>query len=75
MFEWRTVFFTAAGFYFIGNLLFVVLGKTDVQCWNSLTEKPLNNCQLHLVNDVESPVLLTNGDVKATTNHKQNGTH
>ncbi|EDW02607.1 putative inorganic phosphate cotransporter [Drosophila grimshawi] len=33
--EWRTVFFLAAFFYFIGNLLFVVFGRTDVQWWDS----------------------------------------
>ncbi|XP_030381273.1 putative inorganic phosphate cotransporter isoform X2 [Scaptodrosophila lebanonensis] len=33
--EWRLVFFLAAFFYFIGNLMFVVFGKTDVQWWDS----------------------------------------
>ncbi|XP_013113524.2 putative inorganic phosphate cotransporter isoform X1 [Stomoxys calcitrans] len=32
--QWRIIFFIAAGFYFVGNLLFVVFGKTEVQPWN-----------------------------------------
>lgn len=32
--QWRIIFFIAAGFYFIGNLLFVVFGKVEVQSWN-----------------------------------------
>ncbi|KAL9917943.1 putative inorganic phosphate cotransporter isoform 2-T2 [Glossina fuscipes fuscipes] len=34
--QWRFIFFIAAGFYFIGNLLFVVFGKTTVQSWNDM---------------------------------------
>ncbi|XP_055918980.1 putative inorganic phosphate cotransporter isoform X2 [Eupeodes corollae] len=37
--QWRMVFFIAAGFYFFGNLLFVMLGKTDVQSWNSVEDE------------------------------------
>ncbi|XP_017040914.1 putative inorganic phosphate cotransporter [Drosophila ficusphila] len=33
--EWRTVFLLAAAFYFVGNLLFVIFGRTDVQWWDS----------------------------------------
>ncbi|XP_034103688.1 putative inorganic phosphate cotransporter [Drosophila albomicans] len=33
--EWRTVFFLAAAFYFVGNLLFVVFGRTETQWWDS----------------------------------------
>ncbi|XP_073812051.1 putative inorganic phosphate cotransporter isoform X1 [Musca autumnalis] len=32
--QWRIIFFIAAGFYFIGNLLFVLFGKVEVQSWN-----------------------------------------
>ncbi|XP_054738470.1 putative inorganic phosphate cotransporter isoform X1 [Anastrepha obliqua] len=32
--QWRVVFFIAAGLYFIGNLLFVLFGKTEIQSWN-----------------------------------------
>lgn len=32
--QWRIVFFIAAGTYFVGNTLFVVFGKTDIQPWN-----------------------------------------
>ncbi|KAL7737229.1 hypothetical protein ACLKA6_005411 [Drosophila palustris] len=33
--EWRVVFFVAAGFYFFGNLLFVIFGRTETQWWDS----------------------------------------
>ncbi|KAH8307432.1 hypothetical protein KR044_011982 [Drosophila immigrans] len=33
--EWRTVFFVAAAFYFVGNLLFVIFGRTETQWWDS----------------------------------------
>ncbi|XP_037951748.1 putative inorganic phosphate cotransporter [Teleopsis dalmanni] len=59
--EWRIVFFIAAGFYFTGNFLFVVLGKTDVQSWNSPEDALAKRLS---VNDAESPALLTNGDIK-----------
>jgi len=29
------VFFLAAGFYFFGNLLFVIFGRTETQWWDS----------------------------------------
>ncbi|XP_058823150.1 putative inorganic phosphate cotransporter isoform X2 [Topomyia yanbarensis] len=32
--QWRTVFYIAAGIYFLGNLTFVLLGKADIQPWN-----------------------------------------
>ncbi|XP_055545792.1 putative inorganic phosphate cotransporter isoform X2 [Wyeomyia smithii] len=32
--QWRTVFYIAAGVYFFGNLVFVLLGKADIQSWN-----------------------------------------
>lgn len=62
--EWRIVFFIAAGFYFVGNLLFIIFGKTEVQSWNSPEDalaKRLN------VVDAESPALLQNGDAKKPT--------
>nr|XP_017014483.2 putative inorganic phosphate cotransporter [Drosophila takahashii] len=33
--QWRGVFLLAAGFYFLGNLLFVIFGRTEVQWWDS----------------------------------------
>eukprot|EP00099_Drosophila_melanogaster_P012271 NP_001286591.1 major facilitator superfamily transporter 14, isoform C [Drosophila melanogaster] len=33
--EWRLVFLLAAAFYFLGNLLFVIFGRTEVQWWDS----------------------------------------
>lgn len=32
--QWRTVFYIAAGVYFFGNLVFITLGKADIQPWN-----------------------------------------
>lgn len=32
--EWRTVFFITAGFYFVCNLMFIILGSAEVQPWN-----------------------------------------
>ncbi|XP_037035941.1 putative inorganic phosphate cotransporter isoform X3 [Bradysia coprophila] len=32
--QWRIVFFISAGVYFVGNLLFVIFSKTNVQHWN-----------------------------------------
>lgn len=32
--QWRIVFFIASGIYFIGNTLFVIFGKTEIQPWN-----------------------------------------
>ncbi|XP_037945913.1 putative inorganic phosphate cotransporter isoform X3 [Teleopsis dalmanni] len=32
--QWRIIFFIAAFFYFFGNLLFIIFGKTNVQPWN-----------------------------------------
>ncbi|XP_017839852.1 putative inorganic phosphate cotransporter [Drosophila busckii] len=36
--QWRYVFFLAAGFYFIGNLLFLIFGRTEIQWWDSPLE-------------------------------------
>lgn len=32
--EWKMVFFIAAGFYFTGNLLFLIFGEAEIQPWN-----------------------------------------
>ncbi|XP_049947673.1 vesicular glutamate transporter 2-like [Schistocerca serialis cubense] len=32
--EWGTVFLSAAGVYFVGNLIFVIFAKGEVQPWN-----------------------------------------
>ncbi|CAD7076691.1 unnamed protein product [Hermetia illucens] len=32
--EWRTVFVVSSGFYLVGNLLFIIFGKTQVRKWN-----------------------------------------
>ncbi|KAL5286732.1 hypothetical protein ACFFRR_008004 [Megaselia abdita] len=34
-FQWRIVFFISAAFFFTGNLLFCLFGKTEVQPWNN----------------------------------------
>ncbi|XP_018804061.1 PREDICTED: putative inorganic phosphate cotransporter isoform X1 [Bactrocera latifrons] len=41
--QWRTIFFIASGFYFIGNLLFILFGSVDVQRWNDPQPKPSPN--------------------------------
>ncbi|XP_037942180.1 putative inorganic phosphate cotransporter [Teleopsis dalmanni] len=35
--QWSIVFFIAAFLYFIGNLLFIIFGKTNIQIWNDLS--------------------------------------
>ncbi|XP_055837640.1 putative inorganic phosphate cotransporter [Episyrphus balteatus] len=32
--QWRLVFFITGGFYLVGNALFLLFGKTEVQPWN-----------------------------------------
>lgn len=32
--QWRTVFYIAAAIYFLGNLVFITLGKAEIQPWN-----------------------------------------
>lgn len=59
------MFFIAAGFYFVGNLLFVLLGKTDVQSWNSPETAFLKRLSSHV--DAETPALLSNVDLKKAT--------
>lgn len=31
---WRIIFFITAGYYFVGNSLFVLFGKGTIQSWN-----------------------------------------
>ncbi|XP_034476547.1 putative inorganic phosphate cotransporter isoform X3 [Drosophila innubila] len=37
--QWRLVFFIAAGFYLVGNGLFVIFGRANIQDWNDPTAK------------------------------------
>ncbi|EDW02610.1 GH19795 [Drosophila grimshawi] len=37
--QWRIVFFIAAGFYLVGNGLFLIFGRGDIQEWNDPTAK------------------------------------
>ncbi|XP_044003331.1 putative inorganic phosphate cotransporter isoform X2 [Aphidius gifuensis] len=37
--QWRKVYFLSAGIYIIGNLVFIIFGKADVQSWNDTTTK------------------------------------
>ncbi|KMY94944.1 putative inorganic phosphate cotransporter isoform X1 [Drosophila simulans] len=41
--QWRIVFFIAAGFYLVGNTLYVIFGKANVQPWNDPPAKPRRN--------------------------------
>ncbi|CAK9829685.1 Putative inorganic phosphate cotransporter [Anthophora retusa] len=34
--QWNTVFYLSAGIYIIGNLIFIIFGKAEVQPWNNL---------------------------------------
>ena len=40
VFQWSIVFFIAAGFYGVGNLLFCLFGQTKVQPWNDPLPQP-----------------------------------
>lgn len=40
---WRIIFFITAGYYFIGNSLFVLFGTGKIQAWNFARLKPLDN--------------------------------
>lgn len=33
---WRIVFFVTSGFFFCGNLVFVIFGRGKIQYWNDL---------------------------------------
>lgn len=47
--EWKIIFFIAAGFFFGGNLLFVIFGEAEIQPWNET--KADNNNTLATVNN------------------------
>lgn len=32
--QWRIIFFIASGFYFVGNLMFILFGQARIQPWN-----------------------------------------
>uniref|UniRef100_A0A1B0GPK7 Major facilitator superfamily (MFS) profile domain-containing protein n=2 Tax=Phlebotomus papatasi TaxID=29031 RepID=A0A1B0GPK7_PHLPP len=33
-YQWRLVFFISAAIYLVGNTLFVIFGRTEIQKWN-----------------------------------------
>lgn len=37
--EWKTVFFLSAAIYIIGNLVFVIFGKAEIQKWNEPADR------------------------------------
>lgn len=39
MSEWKIIFFIAAAFFFLGNLIFVIFGKASIQPWNDPEEQ------------------------------------
>ncbi|KAL7737228.1 hypothetical protein ACLKA6_005410 [Drosophila palustris] len=41
--QWRLVFFVAAAIYFIGNSVFLIFGRTNVQPWNDPPAKSSSN--------------------------------
>lgn len=45
--QWRTVFFVAAFVYFIGNLLFVLFSKAEMQPWNDAQKLHGKNAAWH----------------------------
>ncbi|XP_053697826.1 putative inorganic phosphate cotransporter isoform X2 [Sabethes cyaneus] len=61
--QWRTVFYIAAGVYFFGNLVFVLLGKADIQSWNeSHPNKKDDDTEAALPNNHNSTERPTNVD-------------
>lgn len=40
--QWKIVFFTTAGIYLVGNLVFIILGSGVAQPWNFQQEKQEN---------------------------------
>lgn len=38
--QWRIVFYLTAFIYFIGNLVFIIFGRTSVQRWNNPQQIP-----------------------------------
>ncbi|XP_062130515.1 putative inorganic phosphate cotransporter [Drosophila sulfurigaster albostrigata] len=49
--QWRIVFFIAAGFYLVGNGLFVIFGKASIQSWNN----PTANSEYSSTPQLETP--------------------
>ncbi|XP_060656912.1 putative inorganic phosphate cotransporter [Drosophila nasuta] len=41
--QWRIIFFVAAAVYFIGNSIFIIFGRTNVQAWNDPSSKLSRN--------------------------------
>lgn len=37
--QWRIVFFVTSGFFFCGNLIFVIFGRGKIQYWNDITDE------------------------------------
>lgn len=33
--QWKTIFFMSAAIYFLGNLIFIIFGSGETQCWNN----------------------------------------
>lgn len=38
IYQWNIVFYIAAVIFFLGNLIFVIFGKGEVQWWNNFEE-------------------------------------
>lgn len=45
---WRNVFFIAAGFYLIGNLIFVIFAQAEIQPWNHIDSDKRINPSKHI---------------------------
>ncbi|KAG7208912.1 hypothetical protein KM043_015092 [Ampulex compressa] len=41
--QWHTVFYLSASIYFIGNLIFIIFGKAEVQSWNDPATRETRN--------------------------------
>lgn len=41
--EWKIIYFIAAGFFFFGNLIFVIFGTAVIQKWNGSTENEVES--------------------------------
>lgn len=48
--EWQLIYFIAAGFFFVGNLIFVIFGTAEIQPWNGATGKKANESENGVVN-------------------------
>ncbi|XP_037952075.1 putative inorganic phosphate cotransporter [Teleopsis dalmanni] len=59
--QWRMIFYMSAAFYFLGNLLFIVFGRTNTQPWNHIGNSRRNSntpvpTQADESNDETSPL-------------------